>query len=205
MSIWVISDLHFGHKNIIRHERQQFVSIEEHDEFIIKALNYYVKPTDILYILGDIGNVELVPKINGRKFLIRGNHDKRDKIVYLGYFIEVYDTPVYIAKNIVLSHEPIMVNDHIYNVHGHLHTAVLDSKNHLNLSIHQADYKPLELDTLKYMASKLPKEQAAFLQEWYADLYRFTQPKADVVMDSRGRILLKESKQLRESLYKKAE
>lgn len=205
MSIWIISDLHFGHKNIIQHERHQFVSIEEHDEFIIKALNYYVKPTDTLYILGDIGNVELIHRLNGRKFLIRGNHDRRDKVVYLGYFVEVYDTPIYIAKNIVLSHEPIKVNDSIYNVHGHLHNAVLDSKNHLNLSIHQADYKPLELDTLKFMASKLPKEQTSFLQEWYADLYKFTQPKSDVVMDSRGRILLKESKQLRESLYKKAE
>lgn len=203
MSIYYVSDLHFGHKRLLDVERIMFKSIEEHDEFIIAAINRVVKQTDTLYILGDIGTIEYIPRLNGRKYLIRGNHDKRGMNEYLGYFVEVYTTPIYIAENIVLSHAPIKVNDSVLNVHGHLHGSVLASNNHLNLSINEIDYKPMSLETLQFIASKLPKEQTTFLSEWYADLYKFTMEKPDVVTDSTGRILLKESKSLRNTLYNK--
>lgn len=75
------SDLHFGHKNIIKYEDRPFSSVEEMDEFLIYKWNSKVGKNDEVYILGDFGFVsgtranELLDRLNGKKFLIKGNHD----------------------------------------------------------------------------------------------------------------------------------
>ena len=88
MNTFLISDTHFGHKNILSFKRNDgtslrpaFNSIEEHDEFLIDNWNKVVSPTDKIYHLGDVGfyNVskllEVMSRLNGRKVLIKGNHD----------------------------------------------------------------------------------------------------------------------------------
>ena len=54
---YYISDTHFGHENIIKHDAnngcRQFSSIEEHDNLIIENWNRVVTPQDNIYILGD--------------------------------------------------------------------------------------------------------------------------------------------------------
>lgn len=75
------SDLHFGHKNIIKYEGRPFGSVAEMDEALIQKWNSKVKKEDEVYILGDFGFVngeranELLDRLNGRKYLIKGNHD----------------------------------------------------------------------------------------------------------------------------------
>ena len=80
------ADTHFGHSNIIKFENQpfrnQFKNIGEHDEFLINAWNSVVKYEDEIYILGDMffGNIKnatwVIHQLRGRKYFIRGNHDK---------------------------------------------------------------------------------------------------------------------------------
>lgn len=53
---WFISDVHFGHRALLQTERNEFKDTEEHDNFIVDSINNYVKKTDKLYILGDVGN-----------------------------------------------------------------------------------------------------------------------------------------------------
>jgi len=197
MPTYFIADLHFGHTNLLRWEREGFSSIEEHDNFIITLINKRVKPTDILYILGDVGDVTKIPQINGRKIMIMGNHDKRSMKEYLGYFAEVYDHPVYLTDSILLSHYPVKVETHVLNVHGHLHGALLDSVNHVNVSAHMVLYNPLTMETIYQLAGKLPKRDISFLKEWYADMYVFTKPREDVITFSNGRVNLVETLQMR--------
>lgn len=201
---YFISDPHFGHKNILRFERTQFSTIEEHDTFIVDMINTTVKETDELYILGDIGNLDTARRIKCRTILIMGNHDGQTVSKYKSFFAEVHTTPVYLKENIVLSHIPIPVTNEILNVHGHLHGSRLASLNHLNLSAHMINYKPVSEDQLYLLASKLPKQSIRFLEEWYADLYVFDRPeeRTDVVTDHHGRILLKESRKLRDEQIK---
>lgn len=201
MAIYFISDTHFSDRGIIKHERTLFENVEEHDQFIIDSINKVVKPTDELWILGDIGNVHLVSYINGRKYLLMGNHDKRSRKEYLGYFAEVYDHPLYISNRVVLSHHPIPVTEGTLNVHGHLHGSTLDSSNHFNISIHMVNYRPVRIDIINSMVGKLNKDNTRFLEEWYADQYLFTTARSDVVTNPEGRILLKESKRLRADLW----
>lgn len=202
MRVFFISDPHFGHKNILKFERTEFQTIEEHDAFIVEQINKTVKLTDLLYILGDVGNSDKIRLLNGRKILIMGNHDARSKREYETYFSEVYETPVYYNKRVLLSHHPVPVTSDILNIHGHLHGSYLASNNHLNVSAAMVRYRPVGLDVLGNKVAALPKNNTNFLEEWYADLYTFTnhEKRTDIVTDNNGRVLVKESLKLRETI-----
>lgn len=81
--IYISSDLHFSHFNIIKYCNRPFKSIGEMNDVLIKNINSVVGPNDIFYHLGDFcfGDkydyiAHLVSRINGKKIFIRGNHDK---------------------------------------------------------------------------------------------------------------------------------
>jgi calcineurin-like phosphoesterase family protein len=78
---WFISDTHFGHQNVINYCLRPFKTKEQMDKFLIFQWNCFIAPEDTVYHLGDFSlNKEalsiLGPKLNGRKFLVSGNHDK---------------------------------------------------------------------------------------------------------------------------------
>jgi calcineurin-like phosphoesterase family protein len=80
MTIWFTSDNHFGHINVLRYCGRPFWSSEQCDEEMIKRWNEVVKPGDTVYHLGDvalsINHVKRVlPRLNGNKVLVVGNHD----------------------------------------------------------------------------------------------------------------------------------
>ena len=75
-NVWVISDTHFGHKNILSFKDKDtgdairgkvFSSIDEMDETLIDNWNRVVKPGDKIYHLGDFNSLFFIwPKyING--------------------------------------------------------------------------------------------------------------------------------------------
>ena len=78
--IFFTSDHHFSHANIIRYCNRPFASTEEMNQELISRWNQTVSPDDTVYYLGDFSlSVDVVGSItqllNGRKFLIMGNHD----------------------------------------------------------------------------------------------------------------------------------
>lgn len=142
------SDLHFGHKNIIKYEDRPFSSTEEMDEYLIYKWNSKVNKNDEVYILGDFGFVsgaranELLDRLNGRKFLIRGNHDhsflkdkKFDKTKF--EWIKDYACINDNGKVVCMFHYPIAVWDrqHHGSIHlyGHIHS---NKDNHHPLVVH---------------------------------------------------------------------
>jgi calcineurin-like phosphoesterase family protein len=77
---WFTSDLHFGHKNVINYCDRPYANIEEMHEAIVKQWNFQVGPNDTVYVLGDFSlnpkwSREILPKLNGTKILVMGNHD----------------------------------------------------------------------------------------------------------------------------------
>lgn len=80
--IWITSDQHFFHKNIISLTNRPLVDINDMNEAIINNFNSLVSNEDFCIHLGDIcmGNVDeslkLVKQLNGKQVLIIGNHDK---------------------------------------------------------------------------------------------------------------------------------
>lgn len=77
------SDLHLFHSLVYKKYRSNFSSIEDMHTDLVSRWNRQVKAKDIVYILGDVtfGKLEetkeIISKLNGRKILIRGNHDER--------------------------------------------------------------------------------------------------------------------------------
>ena len=82
MNIFFTSDPHFGHKNVIEHCDRPFGSVQEMNETMIANWNSVVSADDFTWILGDYDingdekNLAYLSRMNGRKGLISGNHDK---------------------------------------------------------------------------------------------------------------------------------
>ena len=79
--IYYISDLHFGHRNVIAMDGRPFESIEEMDATLIRLWNERVTDEDDVYIVGDFAYRNnytatwYLRQLKGRKHLIIGNHD----------------------------------------------------------------------------------------------------------------------------------
>lgn len=69
-AVWVISDTHFGDKDI-----QKAFPNRPSDEELIKNINQKVGKTGTLLLLGDVGDIECAKQLKGYKVLIAGNHD----------------------------------------------------------------------------------------------------------------------------------
>jgi calcineurin-like phosphoesterase family protein len=126
-----ISDFHFSHTNMAI--SRGFLTIEEHDEFIIEKFNSVVTKRDTTYILGDITMetskpYHLLSRLNGTKHVILGNHDKRQHIKELLKYVDSVSGVVK-YKDIFLSHIPVHPMELEYriskNIHGHLHEKVI--------------------------------------------------------------------------------
>lgn len=178
--IFVTSDLHFNHKNIINFSRPQFKTLQEHDQFIVEQYNSVVNKDDLVYILGDLGfspaNIlkELVKQLNGRKILIIGNHDRlKDSEYFAMGFIEVIHHPIYYNNNIILSHLPVKEcydNPWVINVHGHIHNGNLDLPNYFNVNVEENNYKPINISYFEEKAQQICQRYRwqRFGSEWYS-------------------------------------
>lgn len=77
---WLTSDLHFGHANVIKYCNRPFLDVNEMNEILIKNWNEVVSLEDTIYVLGDFAMAaryveQVLPRLNGKKILILGNHD----------------------------------------------------------------------------------------------------------------------------------
>ena len=128
------SDLHLGHRNIIRLCNRPFATIEEMDETLIRNWNAKVTNGDTVYILGDLlfrnekPAEEYLKQLKGKKHLIIGNHD-RDwvKKCNLKDFFESVNNLHFISdgkRQMTLCHYPMMSWPHMtrcYMLFGHIH------------------------------------------------------------------------------------
>lgn len=76
------SDTHFGHKNIIKYSNRPFKDVDHMNEELIKSWNNVVDEDDEVYHIGDVSLMspektsEVLYRLNGKIYLIRGNHEK---------------------------------------------------------------------------------------------------------------------------------
>lgn len=133
--IYFTSDTHFGHTNVIRYNRRPFETAEEMDEALIRNWNSRVEPEDDIFILGDLtlkgpgAANALLPRLQGRKYLIRGNHDQfADRLTfrreYFQWIRDYYELEVQ-GRFYILCHFPFLswngMNEGSFQLHGHQH------------------------------------------------------------------------------------
>ena len=146
--VFFIADTHFAEQDVFEMsgESRFFDSVLEKDETIIANWNKTVSPEDTVFILGDFGKISYLGRLNGQKFLIKGNHDSASScdsvypIVYKNFFI--------------LSHEPMWADeDSPYaNIFGHVHNnpiyKTVSSRSYCVCACRN-NWTPVEFDTIR--------------------------------------------------------
>lgn len=163
MAIFLTADLHLGDEYIIKFENRPFRDAQKMNEQLIKNWNHTVNEKDEVWVLGDlVGNADyslhplkdIVSQLNGTKYLILGNHDKKDTQFYRhAGFKEVYDHPVLLQDFFLLSHEPKYMNENtpFINIFGHVHNNPVYntiSKTGYCVCIERTDYRPIALTNI---------------------------------------------------------
>ena len=133
--LYFSADLHFAHGNIIRMENRPFHSVEEMNEALIQNWNAKVSNDDDVYILGDFTlkgpslAIAVLKRLHGRKYLIRGNHDKfvdrqsfqKDAFLWVKDYFELS----WQGQYFILCHYPLLSWNGMYrgsfHLHGHQH------------------------------------------------------------------------------------
>lgn len=181
-NIYFTSDLHLGHKSIIKFCKRPF-TYEQQNETIINNYNKIIKDDDIVFILGDIfwksnkENLEWFKKLKGKKYIIKGNHDCSNIISKIDKYVEgVYPAlEIEIDKQkIYLSHYKIIdCPNSIINIHGHLHSKsknIVDRKTY-DCGIDGNNYKPVHYS---YIINKIKNyKQPIWKRIWRKITKRF--------------------------------
>jgi len=151
---YLISDTHFYHKRVLQFEDRPFETIEDMNETLIANWNKIIKPEYLVFHLGDVAltgfdNAQsIISRLNGYKFLIKGNHDSHSSRYYKDMgFDEVSAYPIIFRDKYVLSHAPQwgLIDTQYFNIHGHLHShgSKYDDRNFYNVCVERNDYKPV--------------------------------------------------------------
>ncbi|MBQ2803763.1 MAG: metallophosphoesterase [Lachnospiraceae bacterium] len=158
MSIYFIADTHFSEEGMLHYENRPFENTEEMDATIISNWNRLIKDEDCIYVLGDWGaeghEAEILNKLKGRKYLVKGNHDVHPNEYYRkAGFAEVYDYPIILQEFWILSHEPLYVNRNMpyANIFGHVHNSPLFkdySSQHFCVSLERIHYVPIAFEEI---------------------------------------------------------
>ncbi len=161
MAIFFTSDQHFGDDRIRRYENRPFESVQAMDESLVSAWNNTVAADDRVFVLGDFALYDeehiagLCARLNGTKYLIKGNHDVLANDVYRRCgFAEVYDYPILFEQFWLLSHEPLYINSNMpyANIFGHVHGSpayVTASRQSFCVCVERTGYAPVPFDAVR--------------------------------------------------------
>jgi calcineurin-like phosphoesterase family protein len=163
-TVWVWSDLHLFHANVIRYCQRPYEDVAEMNQALLDNCLTRVGPLDILVFGGDItmGDVsltnDLLRKIPAYKINVLGNHDlAKRKVLDLAVDevaacleLDVAGVPVFV------SHYPwstSALRPSQLNLHGHTHTSRLplalgDGSRHINMSVEHTGFSPVVLKDL---------------------------------------------------------
>ena len=141
--IWFTSDLHLGHRNVIRFCNRPFADEKEMGKSLIENWNNIVGDNDIVFVLGDTfwfndshSIKRVLSQLKGKDiYILPGNHDDFD------HYYRVDDPRIHLCQDIVvvwitennqpkrevwLSHYPMMTWPHrengAYQFFGHIHS-----------------------------------------------------------------------------------
>jgi len=179
-NIFVTSDTHFSHFNIIKYCNRPFNNIQEMNEILIKNWNECISNSDLVFHLGDFQMIndynilyKHLSRLNGDKVLLLGNHDYMTIEQYLNAgFIDVQQRWEGIINNnrFVMSHYQMMTWNWSHkgsiNLYGHEHDRQQKIPNHeiynklhisekkFNVCVDANNYKPVNINIIISLMNK---------------------------------------------------
>ena len=175
---FLYSDPHFGHQNIIKYANRPFTDANEMNRELVKRYNEVVQKHHTVLWMGDCtfrwGEQFhiIMKKLNGKKLLILGNHDKSKRQMLSYGFEAVMDGPVHWREKYILSHYPPRKANYMgersdvryYDrrpaphpgeivIHGHTHEKIQFDKNRIHVGVDAWDYYPVPLEKVLAFSS----------------------------------------------------
>ncbi len=182
---YVISDTHFYHDNIVKFSGRD-KQIEwligpdtaeriDHNEYMVQRWNQVVGQDDRILHLGDLFfwrnngpekfEEDILPRLNGDKYLIIGNHDKLKVVEYerMGFKVIEPFTARICNRTVSFDHYPLPWNVNRpgqTHIHGHIHNngypiaadwregSVPTRPGQINVSVEMIDYTPILISDL---------------------------------------------------------
>ncbi len=169
--VFLTSDTHFGHHGVCKFLNSDGTKLrpwdnpEEMDEAMVQYWNETVNPEDKVYHLGDYvinrRAMKIASRLNGKKCLIKGNHDVFRLNEYTEHFYDIRG--YHIIQGMILSHVPIHESQFYRfscNVHGHLHsnrvltqTGEIDNR-YLCVCVEHTNFRPILLEEVISLVEK---------------------------------------------------
>lgn len=163
--IYITSDMHLGHSNIIRYCNRPYKDKHEMDIDLIERWNSIINPEDTIYQLGDFsfGNPNKYMRfLNGNIISIRGNHDHENicktwnhrlEFEYDGYKFLLNHRPVFLPGtpdpfNDSEQFGRINLDDYDWVLCGHVHDKWKVYQKNINVGIDVWGLKPVSMDTI---------------------------------------------------------
>lgn len=153
----LISDTHFLHRRLAEeYEPSRSALPQDHNRFMVEAWRQAVAPEQVIVHLGDLalgksdGFAAIAPRLPGRKFLMRGNHDRRSRSWYREHGFELIPPfwldyrgwKVRFQHNPDYEHKIVCYPRHIL-VHGHVHSKTLGDRRQINVSVEVTGFRPV--------------------------------------------------------------
>ena len=182
---WFTSDTHFGHIGVLGYMRPEFSSIDEHDQTLIEMWNAHIHPKDFVYHLGDFALCrrdrwwDIRGELNGRIYLVQGNHDEGLNQAMLATFEENHMLlhrrfPDLATPRTVMCHYPLRTWRSCWvgsvHLHGHSHNheprreeihehrdgseAPQLWERRIDVGVDAWGYKPVHIEELKALIEK---------------------------------------------------
>ena len=167
MKTFVVSDWHLG-ENRFELMGRPFRTVDEHIDTLVNNHNDLVSPSDTVIMVGDVcyqKTPEFLPHVsrfNGKKILIRGNHDRVftnkqlepyfNSIIDEGKGIE-YDGIKDEKENeipLYITHYPSEAIKNRFNLVGHIHSAWKYQLNMLNIGVDVNHFRPVNINKIPF-------------------------------------------------------
>lgn len=143
------------------------------NEALIKNWNSVVSPNDTVYILGDVffcqpsEAAQILSRLNGKKHLVYGNHDKQIKSNrHVQQYFEVIHPDLYEKKIedhfVTMCHYPMMSWNKSFHgsfqLHGHIHgkQPFTGQMRRYDVGVDANGYAPVSWETIKEALLKIP-------------------------------------------------
>ena len=178
--IYLVSDTHFYHKNIIEYCQRPFRDIMEMNRTLIANWNSVVSSDHKVYHLGDFAMAhfiegqkesykqayirtcqDLLAQLNGHKTLILGNHVAKANVSReCGW--DTVERQV-VLNGFLMTHKPCDPQGYLANIHGHVHDKLPfyrweQGGWYFNISVDRTEYRPISLEYMQEVFSGVKGE-----------------------------------------------
>lgn len=172
--VFFTSDTHFGDEKVLRLCSRPFQNIEEMDDELIRRWNETVPEDGIVFHLGDFGfcnymrGLELLRKLNGKKYLVLGNHDQQTLCRGHAAMFEGVSQQMNInidGQRIFLNHCPLLCfpdeTRTVWQLFGHVHSGPLNNSGYdlprlqyllprqYDVGVDNNDFRPVSFEKIR--------------------------------------------------------